>query len=253
MDLGLAGKVAIVTGASRGIGLAIARGLAAEGVKLCIAARGEDGLRKTVSMIESDGGEVLAVPCDMASDESVHDLVAAAYERFGRIDIVVSNASPIAVGPTRSDWEQSLSVDLMGAVRLVDETMPLMREQGEGSILLISSGSAVEAAPMDDYAYTSAKAALVAYSKKLANIAPRDGIRVNVLLPGSIEFEGGGWEQIRRDSPDLYEMVRSSIPFGRLGRPEEVADAAVWIVSPRASWVNGSSLGVDGGQSKAIR
>ena len=106
---------------------------------------------------------------------------------------------------------------------------------------------------MDDYGYTSAKAALNAYAKKLAiNEAP-NGIRVNALLPGSVEFPGGGWEIMSRENPAIYEMARSSIAFGRFGKPEEIADAAVWIVSPRASWVTGASLNVDGGQSKAIR
>ncbi|NQX94435.1 MAG: SDR family oxidoreductase [Erythrobacter sp.] len=253
MDLGLSGKVALVTGASRGIGLAIAQGLAAEGVKLCIAARGAEDLQKAAAVLEADGADVLAMTCDAGDDASVEALIAAANERFGRIDIVVSNASPIAVGPTREDWDKSLSVDLMGAVRLVEGTLPGMEERGEGSILLISSGSAIEAGPSMDYAYTAAKAAMVAYSKKLANIAAKKGVRVNVLLPGSIEFPGGGWEQIQRETPEIYEMVRSRIPFGRLGRPEEVADAAVWMVSERASWINGTSLGVDGGQSKSIR
>ena len=253
MDLRLQGKVAIVSGASRGIGLAIAQGLAEEGVKLCLAARGETDLAAAATQIEASGGEALAITTDMADDASVRALVAAAIERFGRVDIVVSNASPIATGPTRADWEQCLSVDLLGAVRLVEETLPGMEERGEGSILLISSGSAVDAAPMDDYAYTTAKAALVAYSKKLSNIAGRSGVRGNALLPGSIEFPGGGWETIRRENPQMYEMARAGIPFGRHGRPEEVADAAVWLVSERAAWVNGTSLGVDGGQSKSIR
>lgn len=253
MDLGLAGKVAIVTGASRGIGLAIARGLAAEGAKLCIAARGKDDLEQAASLIEADGGEVLAQTCDMSDETAVGELVKAAKDRFGRVDIIVSNASPIAVGPSREDWAKCLSVDLMGAVSLVDHSLPIMREQGEGVILFISSVSGIEAIPMNDYGYTSAKAALNAYSKKLAMIEAQNGIRANALLPGSVEFPGGGWEDIRQNNPQMYEMVRSGIPFGRLGTPEEIADAAVWIVSGRASWVNGALLNVDGGQSKAIR
>lgn len=253
MDLGLTGKVALVTGASRGIGLAIAQALAGEGAKLCLAARGQDDLRAAAAQIEAAGGEVLAVPADMADDASVRALVDAAQDRFGRIDIAISNASPISVGPTRGDWDKSLSVDVMGAVRLVDGVLPGMESRGEGAILFISSVSGIEAVPMDDYAYTSAKAALLAYSKKLSNIAARKGVRVNTLLPGSIEFPGGGWETIRRDNPAMYEMVRSGIPFGRLGTPQEVADAAIWMVSPRAAWVNGASLTVDGGQSNSIR
>lgn len=253
MDLELNDKVALVTGASRGIGLAIARGLAAEGAKLCIAARGRDGLDKAAREIEAGGGEVLAVTCDVSEDGSVQNLVDAALERFGRIDILVSNASPLAVGGGREDWEKSLSTDLLGAVRLVEAVLPQMRKRTGGSILFISSVSGIEATPMDDYGYTSAKAALNAYAKKLAVVEAANGIRANALLPGSIEFPGGGWDVIRSENPQLYEMVRSSIPFGRLGTPEEIADAALWLVSARAAWVTGAALAVDGGQTKGIR
>jgi len=253
MDLELSGKVALVTGASRGIGLAIAQGLAAEGAKLCIAARGEEALQQAAETIVAAGGEVLAPTADVADDESAARLVEAAHERFGRIDILVSNASALSVGGGREDWERSLSVDLMGAVRLVEAALPAMRERGEGSILLVSSVSAIEASPMEDYGYTSAKAALNAYAKKLAMNEARHGIRANALLPGSVEFPGGGWETTSKENPAIYEMVRSSIPFGRLGKPQEIADAAVWLVSPRAGWVTGAALSVDGGQGKGIR
>lgn len=253
MDLDLKGKVALVTGASRGIGLAIAKGLAAEGAKLCVAARGRDALEKARAEIEADGGEALAFCCDVADDVFVGALVEAALARFGRIDILVSNASALAVGGKREDWEKCLSVDLMGAVRLVEAVLPGMREQRSGSILFISSVSGIEASPMDDFGYTSAKAALNAYAKKLAINEGANGIRANALLPGSVEFPGGGWEVMRSENPSIYEMVRSSIPFGRLGQPEEIADAAVWLVSSRAGWVTGAALSVDGGQGKGIR
>ena len=168
MDLDLEGKIALVTGASRGIGLAIAKGLAAEGARLCIAARGREALEKAAAEIEAQGGEALAILCDVADDASVDGLVAAALERFGRIDILVSNASALSVGGEREDWEKSLSVDLMGAVRLVEAVLPGMRVSASGSILFISSVSGIEASPMDDFGYTSAKAALNAYAKKLA-------------------------------------------------------------------------------------
>ena len=253
MDLELKGKVALVTGASRGIGLAISRGLAAEGANLAMAARGKDALDKAAANIEGAGAQVLAFPADAADDASVRGLVDATLDRFGRIDILVSNASALAVGGSREDWEKSLSVDLMGAVRLVEGILPGMRQTGGGSILLVSSVSAIEASPMEDYGYTSAKAALNAYAKKLAMNEARHGIRANALLPGSVEFPGGGWETISKENPPVYEMVRASIPFGRLGRPEEIADAAVWLVSERAGWVTGASLSVDGGQGKGIR
>ncbi|MCC5866453.1 MAG: SDR family oxidoreductase [Wenzhouxiangella sp.] len=253
MDLELNGKVALVTGASRGIGRAIAEGLAAEGVRLVIAARGAEALEETQRALESTGAEVLAVPADVGDDASVTALVEQAREHFGRIDILISNASALAVTGDRASWDASLNVDLMGAVRLVEAVLPMMKAEGGGSILLVSSTSANEAAPMEDFGYTAAKAALNAYAKKLAVVEGANGIRTNALLPGSTEFPGGIWQMVREHQPKIYEMARQSVPSGRLGTPKEIADAAVWLVSPRAGWVNGASLVVDGGQSKAIR
>jgi 3-oxoacyl-[acyl-carrier protein] reductase len=253
MDLRISGKVAVIGGASRGIGLAIAKGLADEGAKVVIAARGEEALLSAEREIGSAGGEVLSVVCDLSDDSSVNSLIAQTLEHFGRVDIVVSNASALSIGPDRSDWDACLSVDLLGAVRLVEAAIPKMREQRSGSILFVSSGSGIEATPGADFAYTSVKAALNAYAKKLAVVEAVNGIRVNAILPGSTEFPGGMWEMMREHSPNFYEMARASVPFGRLGVPEEVADAAVWLVSERASWVTGVALSVDGGQAKGIR
>ncbi len=253
MDLELTGKVALVTGASRGIGRAIAEGLAAEGARLVIAARGAEALEEAKRALEATGAEVLAVPADVGDDASVSALAEQARERFGRIDILISNASALAVTGDRASWDASLNVDVMGAVRLVEAVLPTMRTEGAGCILFVSSISGIEAWPMPDYGYTAAKAALNAFAKKLAVVEGANGIRTNALLPGSTEFPGGGWEMMREHQPDIYEMARRSIPAGRLGTPKEIADAAVWLVSPRAGWVNGASLVVDGGQSKGIR
>ena len=253
MNLELNGKVALVTGASRGIGRAIAEGLAAEGARLVIAARGSSALEEAKRALEEMGAEVLAVPTDVGDDASVAALVEQARDRFGRIDILISNASALAVTGDRASWDASLNVDVMGAVRLVEAVLPMMRAEGTGCILFVSSISGIEAWPMPDYGYTAAKAALNAFAKKLAVVEGANGIRTNALLPGSTEFPGGGWEMMREHQPDIYEMARQSIPAGRLGTPKEIADAAVWLVSPRAGWVNGASLVVDGGQSKGIR
>src|SRR6056297_1579987 len=194
MDLELAGKVALVTGASRGIGRAIAEELAAEGARLVIAARGAEALDETQRDLEATGADVLAVPADVGDDASVEALVEKARARFGKIDILISNASALAVQGDRASWEASLNVDVMGAVRLVEAVLPMMHAERAGVIVLVSSVSAIEAAPMEDYGYTSAKAALNAFAKKLAVVEGAHGIRTNVLLPGSIEFPGGGWE-----------------------------------------------------------
>jgi 3-oxoacyl-[acyl-carrier protein] reductase len=138
-------------------------------------------------------------------------------------------------------------------VHACEKVVPWMRASGGGSILLVSSISGIEASPSPDYAYTSVKAALLAFAKKLAVQQAPYGIRVNAVAPGSIDFPGGVWDHVRQNQPEVYEAVRTSIPFGRYGTPEEVADAAIYLVSPRAGWITGVGLAVDGGQHRAIR
>lgn len=227
--------------------------MAAEGARLVICARTEEPLRNLEQALTAAGADVLAMPADVTDDAAVARLVAAAHERFGALDILVSNASALAVGPDRESWRQSIDTDLMGAVRLCDAVLPHMRRAGGGAVLLVSSVSAIEAAPMDDFGYTAAKAGLLAYAKKLSLQEARHGIRVNALLPGSTDFPGGTWDHVRHVQPDLYAQVVDNIPLGRMARPEEIADAAVWLVSARAAWVTGQALAVDGGQVKGIR
>jgi 3-oxoacyl-[acyl-carrier protein] reductase len=253
MDLGLRDKRCIVTGGSRGIGRAIALGLADEGANVAICARTESALRATESELRAKGGGVYTAACDIGDPEALGAFLGAARRELGGVDVLVHNASALAVGPDLGAWDASLRVDLMAAVHACEQVVPWMQAAGGGSILLVSSISGLEAGPTPDYAYTSIKAALIAYAKKLALLQAPHGIRVNALAPGSIEFPGGTWEETRREQPNLYNAVLASIPFGRLGRPEEVADAAVYLVSPRASWVTGACLVVDGSQHRGMR
>lgn len=253
MDMGLGGKRAVVLGASRGIGRAIASGLAAEGANLAITARGAAGLQAAETELRGFGVEVYAKPCDVADPKALQTFLDGAWDAFGGIDILIHNATALAVDESVASWDASLTVDLMGAVHACKTVIPRMAETGGGTVLLVSSISGIDAGPMPDFGYTAAKAGLIAYSKKLAvNWAAR-GIRVNAIAPGSIEFPDGVWDQVKRALPDVYEAVRAGIPSGRLGTPEEVANAAVFLVSERASWVTGTTLIVDGGQTRAIR
>ena len=253
MDLGLKGRRAVVAGGSRGIGRAIALGLAAEGAHVAICARSEDALRQTAIELALHGGRVHAAPCDMADAAALARFLDGAHAALGGVDVYVHNASALAFGADLASWEASIQVDLLAAVRACDQVLPWMAESGGGSVLLVSSISGIEASPNGDYAYSSVKAALIAYAKKLSLQEAARGIRVNAIAPGSIEFPGGVWERARQVRPELYAMVRASIPFGRLGTPEEVADAAVYLVSDRARWVTGVCLAVDGGQHRGIR
>jgi len=253
MDLMLKGKNAVVLGASRGIGRAIALGLAAEGANLALCARGEVALRQAEAEVAAHGVTAFAQACDLADARSLTDFLAAARRALGSVDILVHNASALALGPDLASFEASLQVDVLAAARACDQVIPWMIESGGGCVLLVSSISGLEASPGPDFGYAAAKGALITYAKKLAVFHAPNKIRVNAIAPGSIEFPGGLWDQARTSDPALYERVRSVIPWGRMGTPEEVADLSVFLCSPRSGWVTGACVPVDGAQHKGVR
>ncbi len=253
MDLGLKGKNVIITGGSKGIGKRIAHAFAEEGANVALCARGEEALRETESELFKTGVKVYAEPCDIADKEALDSFLQGARDALGSVDVLVHNASALAVGPGLEDWKSSLDVDLMAAVHACDKVIPWMSEAGGGSVLFISSTSGLECDPMPDFGYTAAKAALISYAKKLAVLYAAQGIRANAIAPGSIEFPGGVWSFLKENQPDLYESARTSIPSGRLGTPEEVADVTVFLASPRASWITGECVSVDGAQHRGMR
>lgn len=253
LNLGLNHSNCVVLGGSRGIGRAIALALAEEGANVAICARNEEALRATESEISAIGVRAYAQPCDVGDPVALGAFLDATRQALGSVDILVHNASALALGPSLPDWEASLRVDLMAGVRAAEHVMPWMEEAGGGSILFVSSTSGLEADPSPNFAYTAVKAALIAHAKKLAVMHAPRGIRVNAIAPGSIDFPGGVWSRVKEERPEVYEGVRASIPWGRLGTPEEVADVAVFLVSPRASWIAGECLGVDGAQHRGMR
>jgi len=246
MDLGLSGKGVIVTGASRGIGRAIALGFAREGAAVAICARGAEGLEKTAGELRALGGKVHAAPCDIADKAALEDFLEGARQALGAVHVLVNNASGFGVMDNEDGWAAGFGVDVMAAVRASWKVAPWLAEAGGGAIVHISSISGLEAS--FTVAYGAAKAALQSHARSLARSLASKKIRVNAVAPGSIEFPGGSWEAIQKANPKMYEATRRGIPFGRLGAPEEVADVVVFLASERGRWITGVTLPVDGGQ-----
>lgn len=250
MDLGLRGKVAVVTGASRGIGRAIARRLAEEGAGVAICARNESTLREAEAALQARSVPVHAAVCDVADPEALDAFLHAARATLGRIDILVSNPSGFGLADDEAAWASTLNVDLLAAVRASRTVAPWMGDAGGGAIVHISSIAGLEGGGFPA-SYGAAKAALISHAKSLAVALAPQKIRVNTVAPGSIEFAGGLREQAKHGNPDFYNAVLRTIPWGRMGTADEVADVVTFLVSERASWVTGACIVVDGAQHKA--
>ncbi len=259
MDLGLAGKAALVTGASRGIGRAIALELGREGCRVALCARGKDALESTAAEARALGITVLAIPADVTTADGVRHAVESTAAAFGGLDVLVNNvggstgASFLETDP--EEWQRAIDLNLMPAVRASRLAVPTMRARGGGAIVNIVSiyGREWGGSYVRRPTYIAAKAAEIGMSKALAmELAPL-GIRVNAVAPGSIAFPGGGWERRTREDPDgIAAFLKADLPLGRFGRPEEVARVVTFLASDAASLVIGACVNVDGGQSRAL-
>ena len=252
MDLKLEGLRALVTGGSRGIGRAIAEAFVAEGTNVCFCARNADGVRATEESLVSKGGIVSGTVMDVGDPSAIIQWVEDSATLLGGIDIVVSNVSALAIPDSDENWEASLNVDLMGAVRLVKAAMPYLEKSEAPSIVAISSVSGREV----DFAsgpYGTAKAALVAYIQGLAYQLAEKGIRANTVSPGNTFFPGGVWDGIKSDNPDLFKFAMDLNPTGRMGTPEEMAAGVVFIASPVSSFTTGANLLIDGALTRGIQ
>jgi 3-oxoacyl-[acyl-carrier protein] reductase len=254
VDLGLAGKVALVTGSSRGIGRAIATRLVEEGAHVVFSARGADALEQAVSAATGPGG-AHGVVADVSTEEGAAAVVSGAVSTFGGLDIVVNNVGGSGASTFDdldvADLDAVLGKNLVPALRVSREALPALRDRGGGVVAMIASIFGREAG--GGPSYNLAKAAEISLAKTMARDLARDRIRVFSVAPGSTLFPGGSWERRRREDPEaIAAFVARELPWGRFGTVEEIADVVTFLVSERASWVVGTSVVVDGGQSRAF-
>lgn len=246
MDLHLKGKRALVTGASKGIGLAIARGLAAEGCDVAVCARGAAGVAQTVAELQAMGVKAHGASLDVGDGAALARFVADGAAALGGLDILVCNASAFAEGAGEDAFRAAFEIDLLHTRNACEAALPLLERSGAGAIIAISSISGSEDYGYDSAAYGTMKAALFFYVKSLARHAAAKGVRANVVSPGTTLFEGGFWDRVRLNDPKTFAANVAANPLGRMGRPEEIADAVVFLASPRASFISGANLTVDG-------
>jgi len=241
MEFDFAGRRVLVAGGSRGIGRAIALGFARAGAAVSACARGAEAL----AALRAEGIAHVK-PTDLADGAQVAAWVEEAAAALGGVDVLVNNASGFGSADTEEGWRKGLDVDVLATVRASRAALPFLRA-AKGVIVNTTSISGLGPS-MRTPAYAAVKALVINYTASQAAMLAADGIRVNAVAPGSIEFPGGSWEKRRTEDPALYNRILAGIPFGRLGTPEEVADVAMFLASPLARWVTGQTIVVDGGQ-----
>ena len=251
MDLGLKGINALVTGGSKGIGLAIAELFADEGANVAICARNAEDVGKATDKLTAKGVKAQGSAVDVGDPAALKAWVDDAATALGGVDILVCNVSALAVGDTPDTWDKSFRVDMMHTVNSVAAAMPYLEKSGAASIVIVSSVSGFEV----DFAagsYGAIKAALIHYAKGLSTQLATKGIRVNAVSPGNTYFEGGIWHNIENGNPDLFKMAMGLNPTAKMGTAQEVAAGVVFVASPVASRISGTNLIIDGALTKAV-
>ena len=252
MDLQLAGRKALVTGGTKGIGGAIVDALAAEGARVAFCARNADEVRARVDQLAAKGAEVAGRALDVGDGDALAQWVTEEGEEAGGIDIVVANVSALAIGPGEDNWRRSFEVDLMHTVRMVEAAMPYLERSDAASVIAVSSVSGREV----DFAHGSygvMKAAIAHYTAGLAFDLAAKGIRANTVSPGNTYFDGGVWQSIEGADKDFFDSVVALNPTGRMGTPEETAYAVVMLASPLAARISGTNLVVDGALTRGVQ
>lgn len=251
-DLDLAGKKAVIVGGARGIGRATAEILAAEGADLAICARNQQDVDSAVESLSSKGVKVSGAAIDVTEKDSYRSWITASGESLGGIDILIVMASAGGGVLGEDAWRANFETDVLGVAHAVETAEPFLEQSSSGSIIIMSSSAALETffAPQP---YNALKAALITYSAQLSQSLGEKGVRVNCISPGPTYFEGGNWDTIKSNVPEAYQGVLQTFPNGRIGSPEEVANAVAFLASPAASFITGTNLIVDGGFTKRVQ
>lgn len=248
MDLQLKGKRAAVLGGTRGIGRAIAETLAAEGANVAICARNADQIEEAVAALSKKGVRATGASVDIAKGEELKAWIGDVAKTFGGLDILISNASALTQGVDQDAWERLLKIDVLGAANAFEAARPHLEkaatDHGDAAFVMISSVSAAET--QNAQAYGAIKAALIHYAKGLAREFAKRKVRVNVVSPGTVYFKGGVWHLMEQHVPDRYNAAMKANPTGRMGTPQEMANATVFLASPLSSFTTGANLIVDG-------
>jgi 3-oxoacyl-[acyl-carrier protein] reductase len=252
MDLGLRGRKAIVTGGTRGIGHAIASLLAAEGCDVAICARHRGTVDDAVATLARAGVRATGGAVDVADLAALRAWIAEAAEELGGLDIFVANVSALAQGMDEAAWRRGFEIDVMGTVFGIEAALPIIERSDAGSIVVVGSTAMAEVyGPTRSYA--AVKATLVPYVKGLArNLAPKN-VRANMVSPGNVYFKGGVWNTVEERNPEMFASMLARNPTGRMGTPEEVANAVVFLASPRASFITGTNLIIDGALTQRVQ
>lgn len=254
MDLGLKGKKAIILGGTRGIGRAIADTLAKEGADVAVCARNAGQVAEAVAALKGFGVNATGAGVDIMDGAALKAWIAKAGAELGGIDILVSNAGAMAQGNDVSAWEQNFRLDVLGAVNAFEAAQPMLADaaakKGDAAFVIIASISAAVAEMADSYG--PVKASLIHMAKGLARQHAKAGVRVNVVSPGMVYFEGGVWHMVETNMPDFFKKQLARNPTGRCATPQEIANAAVFLASPVSSYTTGSNLIVDGAISNRV-
>ncbi|ROW16835.1 hypothetical protein VPNG_01508 [Cytospora leucostoma] len=254
MQLGLDGKIVLVTGGTKGIGLAIIKAFLQEGAIVHFCSRTESEVTSVQQSLATIHGaeKVHGKAVDISDADQVIKWTKDSAALSGRIDVVISNVSALSVNNTRQSWDSSFQTDMMGTYTLIEATLPYLKESS-GNVVSISTVSSRYVDFTAPGPYGAIKAALVHYTSQLAhNLAPH-GVRANTVSPGNIYIEGGFWGEVEKGMPEFFQKQIDANPMGRMGKPEEVADAVLWLASPKASFVSGTNLLVDGAVSPGVQ